>query len=140
MSWDLTNYERMDDMGYRSDVHALFYTTRKEELPLLKLFMDENYPKDLHDLEEIKSNRIYGYEMKYENVKWYSEYSDVKAFDAFKTKYSALIDDQEGEEENKQGWCFEFIRIGEDTEDIECESSTDSVCVLSISRQIEFDY
>lgn len=137
MTWDLTEYERMDDMGYRSDVHALFYTTNKDDLPVLKLFMDENYPKDLHDLEEIKSNRIYGYEMKYENVKWYESYEDVQAFDAFKTKYLALIDEQE---ENGKEWAFEFIRIGEDTEDVECENSMASVGVLSVSRRIEADY
>ena len=137
MSWDLTNYERMDDMGYRSDVHALFYTTNKDDLPLLKLFMDENYPKDLHDLEEISSNRIYGYEMKYENVKWYSDYDDVKAFTAFRTKYLALLDEQE---ENGKEWAFEFVRIGEDTEDVECEQSMASLGVLSVSRSIECDY
>jgi hypothetical protein len=127
----------MDDMGYRSDVHALFYTMQKEDLPLLKLFMDENYPKDLHDLEEVSSNRIYGYEMKYENVKWYSDYDDVKAFTAFRTKYLALLDAQE---ENGKEWAFEFVRIGEDTEDVECEQSTASMGVLSVSRSIECDY
>jgi hypothetical protein len=137
MTWDLTEYERMDDMGYRSDVHALFYTTIKEDLPLLKLFMDENYPKDLHDLEEISSNRIYGYEVKYDNVKWYESYDAVKAFDAFRTKYSALINAQE---ENGKEWAFEFIRIGEETEDVECESSMASLGVLSVSRSIECDY
>jgi hypothetical protein len=137
MTWDLTNYERMDDMGYRSDVHALFYTMQKEDLPLLKLFMDENYPKNLHDLEEISSNRIYGYEMKYENVKWYSDYEDVKAFTAFRTKYLALLDAQE---ENGKEWAFEFVRIGEDTEDVECEQSMASLGVLSVSRSIECDY
>ena len=116
-------------------MHALFYTTIKEDLPVLKLFMDENYPKDLHDLEEVSSNRIYGYEMKYENVKWYSGYEDVKAFDAFKTKYHALLDEQE----DGKKWKFEFIRIGEDTEDVECEQD-DSAYVLSVRRSIETDY
>jgi hypothetical protein len=125
----------MDDMGYRSDVHALFYTTKKEDLPVLKLYMDENYPKDLHDLEEIKSNRIYGYEVVYEDVKWYSGYEDVKAFDAFKTKYHALLDEQE----DGKKWKFEFIRIGEDTEDVEREQD-DSAYVLSVRRSIETDY
>lgn len=135
--WDLTEYERMDDMGYRSDVHALFYTTIKEDLPVLKLFMDENYPKDLHDLEEIKSNRIYGYEVKYADVKWYSGYDDVKAFDAFRTKYLALLDAQE---EDGKEWAFEFVRIGEDTEDVEREQSVASMGMLSVSRRIECDY
>lgn len=137
MTWDLTEYERMDDMGYRSAVHALFYTTKKEDLPVLKLYMDENYPKDLHDLEEISSNRIYGYEMVYEDVKWYESYDDVKAFNAFKAKYLALIDAQE---EDGKEWAFEFVRIGEDTEDVECESSMASLGVLSVSRSIECDY
>ena len=135
MTWDLTEYERMDDMGYRSDVHALFYTTKKEDLPVLKLYMDENFPKDLNDLEEISSNRIYGYEMKYEDVKWYESYDDVKAFDAFKTKYLALIDEQE----DGKKWKFEFVRIGEGIEDVELEQH-DSSYALSVSRRIECDY
>ena len=135
MTWDLTEYERMDDMGYRSAVHAMFYTTKKEDLPVLKLYMDENYPKDLHDLEEISSNRIYGYEMVYEDVKWYESYDDVKAFNAFKAKYLALLDEQE----DGKKWKFEFVRIGEDIEDVELEQH-DSECVLSVSRSIECDY
>jgi hypothetical protein len=136
MTWDLTEYERMDDMGYRSDVHALFYTTIKEDLPVLKLYMDENFPKEVcGDLEEIGSNRIYGYEFKPENVKWYSGYEDVQAFDAFKTKYLALLDEQEG----IKTWCFEFVRVGEDDDDIEREQH-DSEYVLSVSRRIEADY
>ena len=135
MTWDLTEYERMDDMGYRSDVHALFYTTKKEDLPVLKLYMDENFPKDLNDLEEISSNRIYGYEMVYEDVKWYESYDDVKAFNAFKAKYLALLDEQE----DGKKWKFEFVRIGEDIEDVELEQH-DSECVLGVSRSIECDY
>jgi len=136
MTWDLTNYERMDDMGYRSDVHALFYTTRKEDLPVLKLYMDENFPEEVcGDLEEISSNRIYGYEMVFEDVKWYSDYDYVKAFDAFKTKYHALLDEQE----DGKKWKFEFVRVGEDNDDIEQEQH-DSSYVLSVSRRIEADY
>ena len=136
MTWDLTEYERMDDMGYRSDVHALFYTMHKEDLPVLKLFMDENFPKEVcGDLEEIGSNRIYGYEFKPEDVKWYSGYEDVQEFNAFKTKYHALLDEQEDDKK----WKFEFIRIGEDDDDIEREQH-DSEYVLSVSKRIECDY
>ena len=125
-------------MGYRSDVHALFYTTTKEEWPLLKLFMDENFPFDkLDEPKVIERKHLWGYEVKYEDVKWYSDYEDVKAFDAFKTKYLALLDAQE---ENGKEWAFEFIRIGEDTEDVECENSMASVGVLSVRRSIEADY
>lgn len=135
MTWDLTEYERMDDMGYRSAVHALFYTTKKEDLPVLKLYMDENFPKDLNDLGGISSNRIYGYEMVYEDVKWYESYDYVKAFNAFKAKYLALIDEQE----DGKKWKFEFVRIGEGIEDVELEQH-DSECVLSVRRRIECDY
>jgi hypothetical protein len=135
MTWDLTNYERMDDMGYRSDVHALFYTTNKEDWPVLKLYMDENFPLKFLELKEIDSKVIHGYEMVFESVKWYSDYDDIKAFDAFKTKYQALIEEQE----DGKKWCFEFIRIGEEDEDIEREQY-DSSYVLSVSKKIECDY
>lgn len=137
MTWDLTEYERMDDMGYRSDVRALFYTTHKEDLPVLKLYMDENFPKDelFFELEEIGSNVIYGYEVVLEQVKWYESYEYVKAFEAFKTKYLVLIDKQE----DGKKWKFEFVRVGEDADDIEFKQNN-SAYVLSVSRKIEADY
>ena len=39
-------------MGYRSDVRAAFYTQYKENFPMLKLFMDENFPEDLKGVIE----------------------------------------------------------------------------------------
>jgi len=136
VSWDLTNYERMDDMGYRSDVHALFYTTRKEDFPVLKLYMEENYPEYfLPELKYVEGKHLWGYEMVCEDVKWYESYEDVKAFTAFKTKYHALLDEQE---EGKK-WKFEFVRIGEELEDVEQEQD-DSSYVLSVRRSIEADY
>ena len=137
MTWDLTEYERMDDMGYRSDVHALFYTTNKDDLPVLKLYMDENFPKDelFFELEEIGSNVIYGYEVVLEQVKWYESYEYVKAFEAFKAKYLTLIDEQG----DGKKWKFEFVRVGDDVEDVEFEQN-DSAYVLSVSRMIEADY
>jgi len=136
MTWDLTNYERMDDMGYRSDVHALFYTTTKEEWPVLKLYMEENFPKyETLELKYVEGKRLWGYEMVCEHVKWYESYEDVQVFYAFKRKYGALIDEQE---EGKK-WKFEFVRIGEELEDVEQEQH-DSSYVLSVSRCIEADY
>ena len=136
MTWDLTNYERMDDMGYRSDVHALFYTTTKEDLPVLKLYMDENFPKDEWlGLKEISGDRIYGYELVLEHVKWYESYDGVKAFDEFKRKYGALIDEQE----RGKKWKFEFVRIGEEIDDVEREQH-DSSYVLNVCRSIEANY
>jgi hypothetical protein len=126
----------MDDMGYRSDVHALFYTTKKEDLPLLKLYMEENFPKyEMFELTYIQGKNLWGYEVKYESVKWYDDYEDVKAFTAFKTKYQALIEEQE----TGKKWKFEFVRIGEELEDVEQEQHNSSY-VLSVSRSIEADY
>ena len=132
-------------MGYRSDVHAVFYTTRKEELPLLKLYVEENFPDELRcHLGAIDSNRIYGYEMICEDVKWYESYPDVKAFNAFKDKYLALLDEPhaqtpDGRLDGKK-WRYEFVQLGEETEDIECERSARAEHVLSVSRRIEADY
>ena len=133
-------------MGYRSDVHAVFYTTRKEELPLLKLYVDENFPDELRcHLGAIDSRRIYGYEMICENVKWYESYPDVKAFNAFKDKYLALLCDyvinlKLDEPSTGKKWHYEFVQLGEETEDIECERNAKAEHVLSVSRRIETDY
>ena len=129
------------NMGYRSDVHALFYTTRKEELSLLKLYMDENFPDELLcHLRAIDSNRIYGYEMICESIKWYESYPDVKAFNAFKDKYLALLDEPNMDKAWHRKWCYEFVQLGEETEDIEYEKSANTENALSVSRRIEIDY
>lgn len=115
-------------MGYRSEVRAAFYTTHKEEWPALKLFVEENFPKDLgNDLHLITSEGMWGYDYNATNIKWYSSYREVRDFERF----IGLFDDIAGEMRELKGvtgevyyepinqWSYEFLRIGEDHGDVE---------------------
>jgi len=115
-------------MGYRSEVRAAFFTTSKEEWPTLKIFVEENFPKDLdEDLHLITSEGMWGYDYNASGIKWYDSYPDIQAFD----KFVEVFEDIAGEmrelksvggqvyHENINHWAWEFIRIGEEPHDIE---------------------
>lgn len=122
-------------MGYRSEVKAVFYTKNEEKWPVLKLYMEENFPKEW-SLELIESSHYYGYVFSAGDIKWYESYPDVQAFDAFVDAYRNLIDS----ESSTLSWAYEFIRIGEDSTDIETDSEGDCSYLLTVSRQIETDF
>jgi hypothetical protein len=122
-------------MGYRSQVKAVFYTKNEEKWPMLKLYVEENFPKEW-SLERIESSHYYGYVFSAGDIKWYESYPDVQAFDAFVDAYRNLIDS----ESSTLSWTYEFIRIGEDSTDIETDSEGDCSYLLTVSRQIETDF
>lgn len=124
-------------MGYRSEVMAAFYTTNKDEAPLLKLFIEENWPKEgnLTAYEWIKSDEHFGIIFHKEDVKWYESFPEVQAFDAFTEKFMEIADS----EEKKYNWFYEFVRIGEEYQDIETKGSYYSDNILSVSRAIIVD-
>jgi hypothetical protein len=117
-------------MGYHSDVMAVFYTTDKEEFPLLKLFVEENFPKEeLGALEPLESERYFGFLFEAEDVKWYDGFGDVGMFHAFSNKFRELGRD-------KKTWHDEFVRIGEDFNDIDVHTSMFSEGLLQVRREI----
>jgi hypothetical protein len=123
-------------MGYRSEVKAVIYTKKVDQWPMLRLFVDENFPKEWKDNLEVIGNSTYsGYMFSCENVKWYDSFPDVKAFNAFVDKYTNLID-----EEDAPLWAFEFMRVGEDYEDIETNRWGDYDYVLDVTREITCDF
>ena len=146
-------------MGYTSDVVAVFYTTsdpkneqaHKRNEAKLKLFMDENFPAEWkkpewgepdEGLTMLENDTGLLYEFKVSDVKWYEGYESVQKFDEFWQKFVELADgvdvDEEGDEPPK--WACEFIRVGENTDDIEEKSSNDTEYVLSVSRIIDRNY
>ena len=132
-------------MGYRSQVTAVIYPAVPED-PLgpdaFKAYETEKYnalrvlmgTKFAQLMEEWfggeaqwddKNQRLV-FEM--QDVKWYDGYEDVKAFDTMLTEITEL------------GYCSEFIRIGEETDDIEHRSEGDGVkYILNVQRTITID-
>jgi hypothetical protein len=123
-------------MGYRSDVKAVFYTKDVDEWPALRLFVDENFPEALKGGLEIIGSSVYsGYVFSAESTKWYDQYTEVMAYNEFVGAYTELIDGESG-----LPWVYEFIRIGEDTDDIETANEGDADYVLQVRREIACEF
>ena len=121
-------------MGYRSDVVAAFYAT-PDKAAAVKLFVDENFPEELAgNLRPIKNAHYQGYMFEDHHVKWYDNYPEVMAFHKFVSNFLELAEQEE------IAWCYEFMRIGEDSEDIEETQSDYADNQLRVSRCIETDF
>jgi hypothetical protein len=138
-------------MGYRSEVRAAFYTLSKDEWPALKIFVEENFPKDLdEDLSLITSGGLYGYDYNATSIKWYSSYPEIQAFEKFVDVFEDIADEMrelkgvQGEpyHESVNHWAYEFIRVGEDEGDIERKwgGRANNYPMLNVVTTVDADY
>ena len=84
-----------------------------------------------------------------ESVKWYDEYPEVIAFNRFVDLLQELSPYYEVENKDEEGhvtgvskesaWCYEFIRVGENYEDIETDRSIEADGILYVNRSIHID-
>jgi hypothetical protein len=140
-------------MGYRSDIKIVFYLTHGtsesiEEanakrgtttLPFaaLKLWFEENYPAAAAKDEwcaEIKYGDDYIL-VTYTDVKWYSGYEHPMAIEAIFEKFSDTFRSDERDHRAQ----YEIVRIGEQDDDIERESSSYNDHRLCVERSIIFE-
>jgi len=121
-------------MGYRSQVAAVIYgdvRDNDEKYDLLKVLMNTTF-KDVYtefegNAEWHDGKRVL--EFKMEDVKWYESYPDVKRF-------MNMLDDIG----DIEGFNYEFVRIGEESEDIETKSEGSyPEYILSVTRSIQVD-
>ena len=125
-------------MGYRSDVSIVFYTRKYEVVPFasLKLWFDENYPvKEAMTEWEAKVETGDDWIMvTYQDVKWYAGYTHIGAVD---TAFARFVDTFDAEDDDDG--AYEFIRIGEEPDDIEEQRTAYSDYRLRVRREIIFD-
>ena len=120
-------------MGYRSDVAAVFYVSKVEHFPMLKLWLQENFPMGtFHDnIRWFDRGMVF----ECENVKWYDSSPDVQAFDAAQGKFIDLCNAEVSE--GTPTFNYEFIRVGEDYNDVEVErEGIDYEYLLEVSRGV----
>lgn len=125
-------------MGYRSDVTAVFYVSKPEHLPVLKLWLSENFPMDLFD-EHI---RWFGRGMILEEqgIKWYQDYDEIKAFNSSVEKYYGLMNMGAEDGDDPPKFSYEFVRIGENYDDIETDYRGDHCeYLLGVDRSVTID-
>lgn len=123
-------------MGYRSDVHGIIYGSEEQVNALIVAAKMKNIwqriERDGQPLIVIPikygEERYHSIQLIEESVKWYDSYDSVSA-------WRELI----GLTETFQ-LMYEFIRIGEDLEDVERECSDDNYWLLHVSRSIATDF
>jgi hypothetical protein len=122
-------------MGYRSDVQALIYPANGDtnllEYNKLKLLMNTTFK----DVYESWGNDWFTWDDKHRvlkfsanSVKWYDSYPEIERF----IKFLAEVRDLEYE--------YEFIRIGEEDDDVEEDSTGDAQGFMYVSRTIEVNF
>lgn len=123
-------------MGYRSDVAAVFYVSKVEHFPVLKLWLDENFP--IKEFDETIRWFDRGMVFECENVKWYDSSPDVQTFNAAQGKFIDLCNAEVSE--GTPTFNYEFIRVGEDYNDVEVErEGIDYEYLLEVVRNISID-
>lgn len=127
-------------MGYRSDVMVLIYpdVDKQEDkgakYEQLKLLMGTTFK----DVTDVFGEDITWYDDEHvlkfaiEDVKWYPSYSDVQRFEA-------MLEDLKGyDDADIKGYCTEFVRIGEDSDDLEeTHTGENNQYYLRVRRTIE---
>ena len=122
-------------MGYRSNVTAIFYAEEKD-WPVIKLWLDENRPDSIIHEEDFKGyqrGNLRGYYLEYEDVKWYDIYPDMQDFNSYASKYIVLFCNEGSTA------AYEFVRIGENYEDIEVQREGEYPYVLEVERKVVID-
>ena len=126
-------------MGYRSDVTIVMYPKRKEDFAALKLYADETFPDkfEVHEVNFKYSEREECFQyllLEIDSIKWYEGYEEVDVYTRAFSKWDTMFID---EYEPEQGSIFhyEFVRFGEDYEDIVYDRSVDSDMILNIERR-----
>lgn len=125
-------------MGYRSDVVAVFYTYDPMEYPAMKLFIDEHVPdvfrtdEYMRVFESNSGNNLRGIKFTMNGWKWYESYPEIQGFEQAMAKFEKLAD--EGSK-----WNWEFVRLGEEVEDVEERHSYNSENLIYVVRSIESD-
>lgn len=121
-------------MGYRSDVMALIYpgestehSSRTDLYERLKTLMNTAFKGVMDEWggEAQWSDLKLVLKFSINDVKWYPGYSSVELFTNFMNDVQDL------------GYETEFVRIGEETEDVEQRFSADAVYHLQVVRSIE---
>ena len=121
-------------MGYRSDVVIAFYSTRDKQIPFAKLWLKENLPQH-KSLKDCFTELNAGYLFEVEGVKWYEDYEDVKQVLKFMEDFIEMF--CRDDDPDAYGAC-EFVRVGEELEDIEVTTyGHHCAYLLSVCRHID---
>ena len=130
-------------MGYRSDVTMIMYPSadHRDKFAALKLYVDETLPDEFEVIGEGDRRYLHCY---IDGVKWYDSYEEVDTYSKLFSEWDELFADPD-DPSAKEGlqadtiFQYEFMRIGEDYEDVEYHQSYGADHVLNMSREVYID-
>jgi len=129
-------------MGYRSDVSIAFYTLDAERMPFaaLKLWFDENYPHEVAKAEwAAKIDEGDNYLLvDYTRVKWRDGADHVTAVHKAFGRFTETFDTEDAGKQGGAPAAYDFVRIGEEENDIDTDYSAWSSFRLDVRREIVF--
>jgi hypothetical protein len=117
-------------MGYRSDVAIAMYAVDNKDAPAIKLWLTENFPVKEWEDEIRWFDR--GMILSANNIKWYDDTDEIK--DVLKALHEfeeLFIDDGDTPE-----GAYEFVRIGEDDDDVAQRREGNYEWLISLERSI----
>ena len=124
-------------MGYRSDVTIIMYPKfgHRDKFAALKLYVDENLPDQFEVVGEGYDRYLHCY---IDGVKWYEGYEEVDVYTRAFSEWEGMLRDEE--EPEAPLFHYEFIRIGEEYEDVVYDCSYGSAHALNMSRETYIDF
>ena len=124
-------------MGYRSDVTIVAYPSigNADKFALLKLYVDENLPDKFEVIGEGDKRYLHCY---IGGVKWYPGYEEVDVYSRMFDEWDKLFID-EADPHGESLFHYEFMRVGEEYEDVEYHSSYGADHALNLSREVYID-
>jgi hypothetical protein len=130
-------------MGYRSDVTIIMYPSadHRDKFAALKLYVDENLPDEFKVVGEGDRRYLHCY---IDGVKWYDSYEEVDTYSKLFSEWDEVFADPD-DPSAKEGlqadtiFQYEFMRIGEDYEDVEYHQSYGADHALNMSREVYID-
>ena len=130
-------------MGYRSDLVVLIYpdvdkveneAPKYEQLKLLMGTAFKHIVENFGDPYMTWIDESHVLKFKLDGVKWYPSYSDVQMFEKMLAAFKGSGDD----DEDITGYCTEFVRIGEESDDVEeVHTGHNNHYYLQVRRSIE---
>jgi hypothetical protein len=131
-------------MGYRSNVMVLIYPEPSDNeaamYEQLKVLMGTTFKSVVDEFDDpymtwVDTHRVLKFDI--EDVKWYPSYPEVQMFEKMLGSFNTADDGGDGQ---IPGYCTEFVRIGEETEDVEERHTGDNnQYYLTVRRTIDCD-
>lgn len=133
-------------MGYRSDVAILMYGDARDCEMVCNLFEQSAFKGESADddrkwfsqsRQDAEHNGMHYVKWEFNDVKWYNDCDDFKI--TLFNLVEELVDNQvDLDPPRKYNLAIEFVRIGEEDTDVECDRSDNHDFLVTVQRALDY--